>query len=60
MGTSVTLCSKKELPYLDNIENLISQPLNKCKIMLKGRSQDLKIIPIDVVKKSNEEKEFFT
>ncbi len=55
-GTSVTLCSKKELPALDNIESLISQPLNKYKIMLKGRSQDLKIIPIDEVQKSKGEK----
>lgn len=46
-GTSVTLCSKKELNSLDSIESLISQPLKKYKIMLKGRSQSLQIIPIE-------------
>ena len=46
-GTSVTLCSKKELNSLGSIESLMSQPLNKYKIVLKGKSQSLKIIPID-------------
>ena len=46
-GTSVTLCSKKELSSLASIESLISQPLNKYKIVLKGRSQSLQITPLD-------------
>lgn len=46
-GTSVTLCSMKEVKTLEAIENLIAQPLSKFKAVLKGRSQDLKIVPMD-------------
>lgn len=46
-GTSITLCSMKEVKTLEAIENLIAQSLSKFKAVLKGRSQDLKIVPMD-------------
>lgn len=54
-GTSVTLCSKKELNTLDSIEKLISKPLNKFKLLLKGKSQELRIVPLNRVDENNEE-----
>ena len=54
-GTSVTLCSKKELNSLDSIEKLMSKPLNKFKLLFKGKSQELRIVPLDRIDEKNEE-----
>ena len=54
-GTSVTLCSKKELNSLDSIEKLISKPLNKFKLLLKGKSQELRIVPLNQIDENSEE-----
>ena len=54
-GTSVTLCNKKEFNSLDSIEKLISKPLNKFKLLLKGKSQELRIVPLNRIDENNHE-----